>query len=57
MQGYCDPNYLITGKASKGIDVYSFGIVLIELVTGERPSTVSRPYRYHVSDAHMQDAT
>ncbi|CAM8919610.1 unnamed protein product [Rhodiola kirilowii] len=32
--GYIDPNYLITGVASKKNDIYSFGVLLLELVTG-----------------------
>ncbi|GJP60486.1 hypothetical protein CLOP_g17701 [Closterium sp. NIES-67] len=48
--GYCDPDYLKTGKPSKRIDVYSFAIVLLELITGKPPRSVSRPYRFHVQD-------
>lgn len=33
--GYTDPHYLRTGIASKKNDVYSFGVLLLELVTGE----------------------
>ncbi|XP_039169243.1 probable receptor-like protein kinase At4g10390 [Eucalyptus grandis] len=32
--GYTDPVYLITGIASKKNDIYSFGIVVLELVMG-----------------------
>lgn len=48
--GYCDPDYLQSGKPSKRIDVYSFGIVLLELITGEGPHRISKPYRYYVKD-------
>uniref|UniRef100_A0A0D9XV31 Protein kinase domain-containing protein n=1 Tax=Leersia perrieri TaxID=77586 RepID=A0A0D9XV31_9ORYZ len=34
--GYIDPEYLITGRTNQAIDVYSFGIVMLELLTGLR---------------------
>ncbi|KAB8107249.1 hypothetical protein EE612_041898, partial [Oryza sativa] len=35
--GYVDPECVITGKASAESDVYSFGIVLLEVACGRRP--------------------
>ncbi|GAB2296084.1 hypothetical protein Dimus_037418 [Dionaea muscipula] len=32
--GYIDPHYLMTGIASKKNDIYSFGIIMLELITG-----------------------
>ncbi|CAH9099092.1 unnamed protein product [Cuscuta epithymum] len=32
--GYADPHYLRTGISSKKNDIYSFGILLLELITG-----------------------
>ncbi|KAI3922218.1 hypothetical protein MKX01_005907 [Papaver californicum] len=32
--GYMDPLYLRTGIASKKNDVYSFGVIILELITG-----------------------
>lgn len=35
--GYLAPEYAMWGKVSEGCDVYSFGILLLELVTGRKP--------------------
>ncbi|KDP35962.1 hypothetical protein JCGZ_09934 [Jatropha curcas] len=35
--GYMAPEYVITGKASKESDVYSFGIVALEIACGKKP--------------------
>ncbi|KAH6759553.1 hypothetical protein C2S52_022928 [Perilla frutescens var. hirtella] len=35
--GYMAPEYPVTGKASKETDIYSFGIVLLEISCGRRP--------------------
>ncbi|KAL7227551.1 hypothetical protein ACSBR1_022414 [Camellia fascicularis] len=34
---YMAPEYLVTGKASKELDVYSFGIVALKIACGRRP--------------------
>ncbi|KAK8490598.1 hypothetical protein V6N12_076265 [Hibiscus sabdariffa] len=34
--GYMAPEYVITGRASKASDVYSFGIVALEIATGRK---------------------
>ncbi|KAF8038792.1 hypothetical protein BT93_B1367 [Corymbia citriodora subsp. variegata] len=36
--GYIDPEYLITGKLTIKSDIYSFGVVLVELLTEKKPT-------------------
>ncbi|KAI4370822.1 hypothetical protein MLD38_019129 [Melastoma candidum] len=40
--GYADPDYVRTGMASEKNDVYGFGMVLLELVTGLEPFGINR---------------
>ncbi|KAB1206707.1 L-type lectin-domain containing receptor kinase IX.1 [Morella rubra] len=36
--GYMAPEYVRTGKATKGSDVFSFGVVALEIACGRRPT-------------------
>lgn len=41
--GHIAPEYLTTGKSSEKTDVFGYGIMLLELITGQRALDVCRP--------------
>ncbi|KAL0450085.1 UNVERIFIED_CONTAM: Nodulation receptor kinase [Sesamum latifolium] len=41
--GYLDPEYYSTQNLSAKSDVFSFGVVLLEIVSGREPLNISRP--------------
>ncbi|XP_010534191.1 PREDICTED: serine/threonine-protein kinase PBS1-like [Tarenaya hassleriana] len=40
--GYCAPEYAMSGKLTVKSDIYSFGVVLLELISGRKAIDVSR---------------
>ncbi|CAL5074763.1 unnamed protein product [Urochloa decumbens] len=55
--GYIEPEFEKTGKRCKESDVYSFGIVLLEMVTGHGPLglRLSQPLRTWVWEMYAQN--
>ncbi|XP_076918341.1 putative serine/threonine-protein kinase PBL5 [Bidens hawaiensis] len=41
--GYCSPEYAMTGKLTYKSDIYSFGVLLLELITGRKPHDTTKP--------------
>lgn len=41
--GYLAPEYFMYGKVSDKIDVYAFGVVLLELISGRKPISSETP--------------
>lgn len=40
--GYCAPEYAMSGKLTIRSDIYSFGVVLLELISGRKAFDLSR---------------
>ncbi|CAA7403348.1 unnamed protein product [Spirodela intermedia] len=41
--GYAAPEYVLTGRLNAKSDIWSYGVVLYELITGRRPMDPNRP--------------
>ncbi|XVF65981.1 hypothetical protein PTKIN_Ptkin09bG0294200 [Pterospermum kingtungense] len=52
VQGYLDPEYFLTHKLTDKSDVYSLGVVFLELLTGMRPITHGKNIVREVNTAH-----
>lgn len=46
-QGYAAPEYLATGHLTTKSDIYSFGVVLLEMLSGQRTVDKNRPTGEH----------
>lgn len=49
-QGYCAPEYATSGKLTMRSDIYSFGVVLLEIITGRRAYDDNRDTEKHLVD-------
>ncbi|CAJ1789189.1 unnamed protein product [Sphenostylis stenocarpa] len=49
-QGYCAPEYATSGKLTMRSDIYSFGVVLLELITGRKAYDDNRGPEKHLVD-------
>ncbi|CAM8970078.1 unnamed protein product [Rhodiola kirilowii] len=43
--GYCAPEYAMTGQLTFKSDIYSFGVVLLELLTGRKALDTTKPHK------------
>ena len=41
--GYCAPDYAMTGQLTFKSDIYSFGVVLLEIITGRKAIDNTKP--------------
>lgn len=53
--GYVAPEYACTGMLNEKSDIYSFGILIMEIITGRNPVDYSRP-QGEVFDKHIQSS-
>ncbi|KAK7336117.1 hypothetical protein VNO77_16649 [Canavalia gladiata] len=49
-QGYCAPEYATSGKLTMRSDIYSFGVVFLEIITGRRAYDDTRGSEKHLVD-------
>jgi len=42
-RGYCSPEYALKGHVSTALDVYSFGILVLEIVSGRKNIDLQKP--------------
>ena len=51
-RGYLAPEYAVLGQLSDKVDVYSFGVLCLEVVSGRKNLNVNMPPE-HMYLAHM----
>lgn len=49
-RGYTAPEYAIHGQLSEKVDTYSFGIVVLEVISGRRCNDVQSTKEYLLKD-------
>ncbi|KAK8704676.1 hypothetical protein V6N13_048293 [Hibiscus sabdariffa] len=55
--GYLDPEYFLTHKLTDRSDVYSLGVVFLEVLTGKRPISHGKNIVREVNTAHQSSMT
>uniref|UniRef100_A0A0D9ZJL8 Protein kinase domain-containing protein n=1 Tax=Oryza glumipatula TaxID=40148 RepID=A0A0D9ZJL8_9ORYZ len=55
--GYIDPDYLLEYQLTANNDIYSFGVILLELLTGKRPLSKERKSLTSLFQEAMADGT
>ncbi|WRX28354.1 Serine-threonine/tyrosine-protein kinase [Theobroma cacao] len=54
--GYMSPEYAIDGLYSIKSDVFSFGVLVLEIVSGKRNRGFSHPDHHHNLLGHFKDS-
>ncbi|EOY12744.1 S-locus lectin protein kinase family protein, putative [Theobroma cacao] len=50
--GYMSPEYAVNGKFSAKSDVFSFGVLLLEIISGQKNRSFHHPDHHHSLSAH-----
>ena len=55
--GYMPPEYVLHGHYSVKSDVFSFGVIVLEIVSGKKNRGFSDPEQYHNLVGHVSTIT